>query len=899
MIRAKAVLLLLIGFWALPLRAQQRAELPPLIDRDVFFGDPEIAGAQISPDGRHITFLKTNAGQINIWVKGRAEPFSAARPLTADSTRPITGYFWSRDARYVLYVHDNGGDENFHVYAVDPTTATPAKLPVARDLTPYGKVQARIVALPKTAPNHILAALNDRDVAAHDVYRIDLTTGARELLFENHEKILDFTADRAGRLRLGTRVAGDGLGTEVFRIDGAKSTLLFTLTCDVFQGCAPVRFHKDGRRVYVTTAGPHDNFTHLALYDLENGAWEKVEEDPEKEVDFGGAEFSVATDELVATYYMGDRLRVYPKDSQFEKDLATVRQVVGDGDLDIASSSADDRLHIVSVTKDIDPSVTYLYDRESGKVELLYRPRPKLPLQHLANMKPVRYTARDGLVIPAYLTVPKGVPSENLPAIVLPHGGPWGRDTWGYNSFAQFLANRGYAVLMPNFRGSTGFGRKFLDAGNNEWGTGAMQHDISDGVQWLIKERIADPKRVAIMGGSYGGYAALAGVAYTPDLYAAGVSIVGPSSIPTLLASIPPYWAPIKKSFDVRVGDPANPADMERLKAQSPLYSATKIKAPLLVIQGANDPRVNKAESDQIVVALREMGRSPSYLVAPDEGHGFARRENRVAMFAAIEKFLAQHLGGRYQKDMPKDIEARLALLTVNADTLKLKAAVSKAADPVIFDGKLVKPASLSYKQTMAMTGRNLDVSGTTTVSEHTADGKKMWLVVDEAHTPMGVISDSVVMDLVTLAPVSRVVHQGPATVEIRVKADSVIGSIKAGPQELPVKAHVNAPVYMEGGALNVALGTLSLEPGFTASYRVFDIMSAKAKEQTLEVVGAETVTVPAGTFETVKLEVKPADGSSGGATYWIEKALRRVVKSEVSLPAQMGGGKAISELTK
>lgn len=896
MIRAKAVLLLL-AFCAVPLPAQQRAELPPLIDREIFFGDPEIAGAQISPDGRQVAFLKTNAGQINIWVKRREEPFSAARPLTADSTRPITGYFWSRDARYVLYVHDNAGDENFHVYAVDPTTATPAKLPVARDLTPYGKVQARIVALPKTAPNHILAALNDRDAAAHDVYRIDLTTGARELLFKNDEKILTFTADRTGTLRLGTRVAADGLGTEVFRIDGDKSTLLFTLTCDVFQGCAPVRFHKDGRRVYVTTAGPDDNFTHLALYDLQNGTWEKVEEDPEKEVDFGGAEFSVATDELVATYYIGDRLRVYPKDDQFAKDLATVRKAVGDGDINVTSSTADDRVHIVSVTMDVDPNVTYLYDRETGKVELLYRPRPKLPLQHLANMKPVRYTARDGLVIPGYLTMPKGVLSKNLPAIVLPHGGPWGRDTWGYNSLAQFLANRGYAVMLPNFRGSTGYGRKFLDAGNKEWGTGAMQHDISDAVRWLIKEGIADPKRVAIMGGSYGGYATLAGVAYTPDLYAAGVSIVGPSSIPTLLASIPPYWAPIKKSFDVRVGDPANPTDMERLKAQSPLYSATRIKAALLVIQGANDPRVNKAESDQIVIALRDMGRSPAYLVAPDEGHGFARRENRVAMFAAIEKFLAQHLGGRYQKDMPKDIAARLALLTVNVDTLEL-AAARKVAGPAKFDGKLVKPASLSYRQTMQMAGRDLDVSGSTTVGEHTADGKRMWLVVDEARTPMGVISDSVVIDPITLAPVSRVVHQGPATVEIRVRADSVLGSIKAGPQEMPVKAQVNAPVYMDGGALNVALGTLPLEPGFTASYRVFDIMSAKAKEQTLEVIGVESVTVPAGTFETVKVEVKPADGSSGGAMYWIEKALRRVVKSEVSLPAQMGGGKAVSELT-
>lgn len=679
-LRSSEALLVLLSVVVLaPAAHAPKPQLPPLIDREIFFGDPEITGAQISPDGRYISFLKSNAGQINIWVKKREQPFDAAVPLTADSTRPITGYFWSRDSKYVLYVHDKGGDENFHLFAVDPSKAAPHQLPSARDLTPYPKVRAELIDLSKATPTQVLVGLNDRDAALHDVYRVDLATGQRTLVFKNEAGFAGFTADQQGNLRLGVKVTADGLGTDVFRIDGANSSLLFTIRCDVFQGCTPIRFHQDNRRIYVTTASPTDNLTSLALYDIQTGKWQKVEEDPLHEVDFGTAEFSDATDELIATTYLGDRLRVYPKAARYARDLMEVRNNVGDGDIYFGSATADDRFHIVVVTSDVDPNATYLYDRVTGKVDLLYRPRPRLPLQSLVNMKPVRYTARDGLQIPAYLSVPKGMEARNLPTVILPHGGPWGRDEWGYDSWAQFLANRGYAVLQMNFRGSTGYGRKFLDAGNKEWGTGAMQHDISDGVKWVVEQGIADPKRIAIMGGSYGGYATLAGLAFTPDLYTTGVSIVGPSSIPTLLASIPPYWAPIKKSFDVRLGDPGNPQDAERLKAQSPLYSAQNIKVPLLVIQGENDPRVNKNESDQIVVALRDLGRSPEYIVAPDEGHGFQRRENRLAMFAAIEKFLAKELGGRYQPDMPDEIQKRLQLLTVKVDTLKLKA-LPKAA---------------------------------------------------------------------------------------------------------------------------------------------------------------------------------------------------------------------------
>ncbi|MGH7568284.1 MAG: alpha/beta fold hydrolase [Gemmatimonadales bacterium] len=671
--RPLAIALALIGVatGSAVAQASYLDRLPPLVDRAVFFGDAEIAFATLSPNGRFIAFAKQLDGVVNVWVKGLREPFSAARPVTADPNRPIGNFFWSVDSRYVLFAQDRAGDENFRVYVVDPTApvATGSKVPAARDLTPYAKVQARIYAVPRKTPNHILVGLNDRDPRLHDVYRVDLRTAERHLVFKNDRNVSGWVPDLEGNLRLGTRVRPDG-GTEVLRVDGDSLTPLFD--CNHEETCAPFRFHKDGRRVYMITDKGERDRAELVLLTVATGAVERVEGDPEGQVDFGQAIFSEQTDELIGTAYTGDRVRIYPRDALFARDVARIRAALPGGDLFFRTPSNDDRIWIVKTVLDTDNGPNYLYDRETGKVEMLYRPYPNIPVAHMAPMRPVRFKARDGLEVPAYLTLPKGAPARNLAAVVVPHGGPWGRNGWGYDPIAQFLANRGYAVLQPNFRGSAGFGKRFLNLGNKQWGTGTMQHDITDGARWLVAQGIADPKRIAIMGGSYGGYATLAGVAFTPDVYAAGVSIVGPSSIITLLNSIPPYWEPIKKIFAVRVGDVANAEDLARLRAQSPLYSATAITAPLLVIQGANDPRVNKAESDQIVVALRDLGRTVEYLVAPDEGHGFAGELNNLATYAKIEQFLATHLGGRYQETMTPAIRDRLNKLTVDVKTLAL-----------------------------------------------------------------------------------------------------------------------------------------------------------------------------------------------------------------------------------
>lgn len=640
---------------------------PPLLDRGLFFGNPEISGAQVSPDGEFIAFIKEYKNGIrNVWIKTRDEAFEQARPLTADE-RPVPFYFWTQDGRYVLYVQDKDGNENFHIYAVDPRSEPEegSDVPPARNLTPIEDVRAFIYAVPERTPNEILIGLNDRDPRFHDVYRLDLTTGERELLIRNDTQVAFWISDLDGNVRLAFRQTADG-GSEILRVsDGELGDPVYT--CNSRETCQPIRFHRDGKKVYLqSNKGDDVDLIRLLLMDAETGQTEMVEADPEGEVDFGGAAFDDATEELMATVYVGDRVRIYPKTEKAEAALATLREQLPDGELNVSSQTSDSRLWVVSVSRDVDPGSVYLFDQEAGTTEKLYSSRPELPSEHLAEMRPVRYKARDGREIPAYLTLPPGKGETNLPVVINPHGGPWARDTWGYDSYAQFLANRGYAVLQPNFRGSTGYGKEYLNAGNKEWGTGYMQHDITDGVQYLIDEGIADPDRVCIMGGSYGGYATLAGLAFTPDVYACGVSNVGPSNLITLLNTIPPYWEPLRKLFDVRLGNPDDPEDRERLIAQSPLNSAEQIKAPLMVIQGANDPRVKKAESDQIVEAMHRLGREVRYLVTPDEGHGSRAEKNRLALNVAWEKFLADHLDGRYQEDVDPEIAAHLETLWVD-----------------------------------------------------------------------------------------------------------------------------------------------------------------------------------------------------------------------------------------
>lgn len=888
------------------------SELPPLVDRQVFFGDPEVAGAQISPDGGFISFLKPYDDVMNIWVKKTEQPFDEAWPVTADTERPVRIHFWTQDGRYILYAQDKGGNENFHIYLIDPTAEAEEStgVPPARDLTPLDDVTARIYAVPEATPGQIIVGLNDRDPALHDVYRLDLKTGDRELLIRNDENVASFVTDLDGDVRLAFRTTKDG-GSEILEVKGGDLEPVYSCTFE--ETCAPLRFHKDGKRFYLeSNRGDDVDLTRLMLMNLETRETTVVESDPEGEVDFGSPIFSDASEELVGTVYVGDRVRIHPRDDQLRRDLKILRKKLPDGEIGLSGSTEDERFHIVGVGRDVDPGSVYLYDRKKRSVKKLYESRPELPSEHLAPMKPVRYTARDGQRIPAYLTIPRGASPRKLPAVLFPHGGPWSRDRWGYDSFAQFLANRGYVVLQPNFRGSTGYGKAFLNAGNEQWGTGVMQHDLTDAVKYLIEEGIADPDRIAIMGGSYGGYATLAGLAFTPDLYAAGVSIVGPSNIITLLESIPPYWGPIKTIFDARVGDPDDAEDRDRLEEQSPLNSATNIVAPLLVIQGANDPRVKKAESDQIVAALRDLERTVEYIVAPDEGHGFAGRENRLAMMASIEKFLAQHLGGRYQEDMAPEVAERLTELAVDVATVEMPErpegdeaeetveGAETAPLPEV-DVESLEPVTLHYTSVIeTSSGETLTFDAVREVSRGNLGGRTVWRVVTSAKTPAGEAQDSFELDSKTLLPVRRTARQGMVRVDMDFEEDRIHGTIQAGPQEMTVDKKLEAPTFGEDAALELVLMALPLESGYETPLRVYETRMQRVRPMHVRVEDTQTVEVEAGTFDAFRVRLEPTDGDPGGVTYWLTREMpRKVLRAEAQLPATMGGGTMSLELTK
>ena len=869
--------------------------VPPILDRELFFGDPEISGGQLSPNGKFISFVKPLNGTRNVWVKGVDEPFEAARPVTNDTKRPIPGYFWSRDSKKILFVQDKGGNENFHVYAVDPyQKAKKGEVPEAKAITSGDKVRAMIYAVPKSKPDFIYVGLNDRDPAWHDLYKINISTGEKELIKENTERITGWTFDQKDNLRLATRTTEIGQ-KEILKITTEGFEKLYE--CSTLEECYPLQYLADGKRFYmVTNKGGKVDKTMLVTLKESTKAIDVVEVDPKGAADFGSAVFSKITKELVGTRYTGAKSDFYWKDKKYADAMAFLQKEFEGMEVRFVSIADDEKSALITAFSDTDPGSGYLFDWENKKVTFQYNPRPKLPVKHMAAMKPITYKSKDGLEIPAYLTLPKGVEAKNLPLVINPHGGPWARDYWGYNPYAQFLANRGYAVLNVNFRGSTGLGKAFLNAGNQKWGE-EMQEDLTYGAKYLIDQGIVDENKVAIFGGSYGGYATLAGLTFTPDVYACGVSVVGPSNLLTLLESIPAYWEPIKKMFYERMGDPNTVEGTAQLKKQSPLFSANKIKAPLMVVQGANDPRVKQAESDQIVIACRELGLPVEYLVAPDEGHGFRRPVNNMAFVSSMEKFFAKHLGGRYQKEMPEDVAARLKEITVDpaSVTLPEEMAASTLFDAAPTPVRTLKPTMDKYKITIDLQGQEMKMDMTTTIEEK--DG--MWKVSDELISPMGKMSDVTYLDKKTLQPVKRKVNQGPTNIDLVYTSESIKGNATMGVTKDPFNTEIQGAMFAEGAGSKNVLACLPLEVGYTVNFRNFNAQKKEIKVMKMEVVGIESINVPAGTFETFKIELSPANGDPGSVTIWVTTDSDRKAVKTSSVVAEMGGAVMVSELQK
>ncbi|MBC7364502.1 MAG: S9 family peptidase [Candidatus Aminicenantes bacterium] len=639
-----------------------KAKEEPLIPRRVLFGNPDKSSLQISHDGRYISYLAPVNNVLNVWVAPVDAP-EKAEPVTKDTGRGIRTYFWAYTNQHILYLQDLGGDENWQVHAVDITTKEDKNLtPFEEILGPDGKPillpngkplrpQAQIQRVSYKLPNEILIGLNNRNPQFHDLYRLNILTGELKLVQKN-DGFLGFQVDDDYNIRFAAQMTPDG-GMVFLSPDGKGGWKPFDqVPMEDMMTTSPIGFDKSGNVLYMIDSRGR-NTAALISVDLKTGEKKLIFEHPKADVSGVMMHPVEKKVEAVAVEYLRTEWTVL--DNSVKQDLDYLKTVC-DGDVNVLSRTLDDKFWAVSYLVDDGPVRYYLYDRANKQAKFMFTNRKELEGLKLSKMHPVVIKSRDGLELVSYLTLPywedpdhDGRPTRPLPMVLYVHGGPWGRDSWGFNSIHQWLANRGYAVLSVNFRGSTGFGKDFINAGNLEW-AGKMHDDLIDAVNWAVENKVADKNKIAIMGGSYGGYATLVGLTFTPDVFACGVDIVGPSNLITLLETIPPYWKPQFELFATRVGDPRTEEGRKLLEERSPLTYVDRIKKPLLIGQGANDPRVKQAESDQIVKAMQGKNIPVTYVLYPDEGHGFARPENRLSFFAVSELFLSKYLGGRAQE---------------------------------------------------------------------------------------------------------------------------------------------------------------------------------------------------------------------------------------------------------
>ena len=612
----------------------------PLIPRTVFFGNPDRVAVQISPDGAHLSWLAPLDGVLNVWVAPR-DDLAAAHPITHDTGRGIRFYLWAYTNAHILYTQDTSGDENWRLYAVELRSRA------VKDLTPFTGVQAQLTEVSPKFPEEVVVGLNQRNPQWHDLYRIQIITGEMTLLLQ-HDRFISVTVDDDYRVRFAAQMTPHG-GSDLYVPFGGDWQLWDTIPAEDMLTTGDVGFDKTNQRLYLRDSRGR-NTSAMVEIDLDTKAARLLAADPQ--ADAAEVVHHPTEKHIQAVSFIYDRQRWQVLDPAIQPDLDYLHSVAG-GEVEIISRTHDDHFWIVVYLVDDGPARYYLYDRQSRAAIFLFTNRSALEGQPLVKMHAAVIKARDGLDLVVYYSLPAGsdsngdgLPAQPLPMVFTPHGGPWSRDVWGYNPWHQWLANRGYAVLAVNFRASTGLGKTFTNAGDLEWG-GKIMDDQLDAVRWAIAQGIADPQRVAVMGGSFGGYSTLAGLTFTPEMFACGVDIVGPSNLITLMESLPPYWKPALEMFTTRVGDHRTEAGRALLTRHSPLTYVDRIRRPLLIGQGANDPRVKQAESDQIVAAMQAKNIPVTYVLYPDEGHGFARPENNLSFCAIAEAFLAKCLGGR------------------------------------------------------------------------------------------------------------------------------------------------------------------------------------------------------------------------------------------------------------
>jgi dipeptidyl aminopeptidase/acylaminoacyl peptidase len=597
-----------------------------------FFRNPEKVNFNLSPDGKHYAYMAPYMKRLNVFVQEIGKP-DAVR-LTSDTARSIAGFLWGNNNR-ILYLKDTGGDENFKLFGVDINGGN------LKGLTDFEKVRTMIIDDLPDIDEYVIVGLNKRNPQVFDPYRLNINTGELTMLAENPGNITSWITDHEGKLRLALAIS-DGVNNSLLYRKTEKDQFKTILTTSYKETMTPAFFTFDNKNIFAISNLGRDK-TAIVEYNLENAKEEKVlYENPQYDVD--QLNYSRPRKVVTSARYTSWKRERHFFDTEFEKLIVDLKAKLGDIEFGITSSSKAEDVRIVLASSDKSSGTYYLYDQKTGKLEKIADEAPWLDANEMASMVPIEYKSRDGLTINGYLTLPKGYTIDNarkMPVVVNPHGGPWYRDQWGFNPEIQFLANRGYTILQVNFRGSTGYGKEFWQASFKQWGK-AMQNDITDGVNWLIDKGIADKNKIGIYGGSYGGYATLSGVAFTPDLYAAAVDYVGVSNIFTFLKTIPPYWKPMLEMMYEMIGNPVK--DSILLHESSPVFYAKNIKTPLFVAQGANDPRVNINESNQMVKALKDRGVTVEYMVKENEGHGFYNQENRFDFYNAMEKFFSKYL---------------------------------------------------------------------------------------------------------------------------------------------------------------------------------------------------------------------------------------------------------------
>lgn len=915
---------------------------PPLLERELFFAGSEILNPQLSPDGRMLAFQK--AQDKAVWLKGLSDPFTSAKPISKDA---VQNFVWSRDGKYLLLTQNNT------LQVTEIQNSNHLQSPTLKN---FKLTQARLLELVGTDPDSVIVGSNDRDAAWSDLYQVKLSTGERKLLSLNLSQISSWIFDPQGQPRFGVHLADDG-GLEIIQLKDNSSEKIYG--CSVQETCLPIRIHKDNKRLFIqTNRGENTDLTRLVLFDPETGKEEVVSSDPLNRVDYKGAFFSEISQDLLGTIYEGDRTRIYFNDKVFEADFKILKRELAGQEISILSASKNERIWLVNAYSDTEPGEVFMFDRNLKTIKSLYRSHAKLNRQQLVSTQSFRYKTSDGLEVSAYLTVPKNVAAKNLPLVVLPHNRVWTRVSWGYDATAQFLANRGYVVLQPNIRSSSGFGKKYFNAGNQQWGE-KIQSDLSDGVKFLVASGIVDAKRVGIMGSTFGGYSALAGVAFSPEVYAAGISISGPVNLVSYVDSLPSNWLSGRSLYAVRVGETTSEAGKNLLAKQSPANSVANIKAPLMIVQGANDRRVNKQETDVFVEALTELKIPVQYLFAADEGHGINNAKNQVAVMAAAEQFLAKYLNGKAQTEIRPEIAARLQGLTdfysktiassvenqvalsakpegveveaktpevvataeevkveivqvvkplepkpeINEEIAKAEPVTAVAPAPIVNKSEPVGIRVVTRKAGLS-TGMNqynakIEMGQQVipvTIQTEIRERNDQWVVSEVMETPQGNIIETTTLDKKNLNVLTRSMKQGAYEFDLSFKEQKATGTQKINDNYSTINGVTEGEIFADGAGMQAVIASLPLTEGYTKLFRNFDEDGQKSILKKLSVVGSESITIGLGEFKTFRVSITGEAGEE--MVLWVDKESRKVVKYTKIL-AKMGGAKLTGELAR